>query len=402
MKDALAGIKVCDFSWVAAGPVVTTYMAGFGATVVRVESMTRPDTLRTSVPYKDGKVGINRSGYWAFYNANKYSMALNFVHPKALAIAKKLAMWSDIVIENFTPKTIDRLGLGYEELSKEKPELIMISLSMQGQSGPYATHLGLGPLLAGITGVVHLTGWPDRGPVQAGAYSDWLIPDFSLATVLAALLHRDKTGKGQYLDLSQCEGSLVSLAPLCLDYFVNHEEGERSGNAWPDAAPHGCYRCQGDDRWCTIAVFTDDEWNAFCKVIGNLDWCHRPEFATLASRKQNEAELNELVEQWTVKHTAEEVVTLMQEAEVAAGPVETSEDLLKDPQLKFRERFWQMNHPEIGPFQHLGQPYILSQTPAKARMPAPCLGEHTEYVCREILGISDSEFLELFTEGVFE
>ncbi|MDO8567339.1 MAG: CoA transferase [Dehalococcoidales bacterium] len=325
-QDALAGIKVLDFSWVAAGPVTTTQMADYGATVVHVESSTRPDTLRTSVPYKDGKPGINRSGYFAFFNPNKYSLALNFKHPKALETAKRLVKWADVIIENFTPMTIDRMGLGYEELSKEKPGLIMISLGMQGRTGPHSGHLGLGPLLAGLCGVVHLTGYPDRGPVQAGAFSDWITPDIAMATVLAALLYRDKTGKGQYFDLSQFESTLASLAPLCLDYFANGREGERLGNCSPGAAPHGCYACQGEDRWCTISVLNDADWATFSKAIGNPGWTQRPEFATAVGRKQNEAELDRLVETWTRKHTPEEVMTILQTALVAAGGVETSDD----------------------------------------------------------------------------
>ena len=344
---------------------------------------------------------MNRSGFWVWWNANKMSMALDLNHPKGVAIARRLVSWADIVVENFMPGAMTKWGLNYEELAKIKPEIIMLSLSMQGQDGPHARHLGVGPLLSGLVGMIHITGWPDREPVQAGGGTDVIAPDLALAALISALDYRDRTGEGLYLDLSQCEATLYALAPLLLDYFANGEVGKRMGNSCPCGAPHGVYRCRGDDRWCAIAVFTEDEWQACCNVIGCPTLSSDPRFSSLNKRKENEEELDKLVESWTVNITPEEVMALMQESGISAGVLHTAEDLLKDPQLKYRDALWLMDHHEIGPVYHLGQSFILSRFLAEPRLPAPCLGEHTEYVCREMLGMSDEEFVELLNDGVF-
>jgi benzylsuccinate CoA-transferase BbsF subunit len=396
-------IVVVDFGWILAAPMTSKYLADLGATVIRVESSHKPDGLRTSMPYKDNKPGINRSAYFALYNPNKYSMALNLKHPKGVEIAKRLIARSDIVVENFIPGAMKRLGLTYEDLVRIKADIIMIGLSMQGQTGPYANHLGFGNQLTGLTGFTQLTGWPDRGPVQPYAgVTDACVPSLGAATVIAALIHRRRTGKGQYIDLSQNEASIHYLSPLMLDYFSSGKVAGRSGNECSYASPHGSFPCQGDDRWCAIAVFTDQEWEAFCRVLGNPAWAKRPEFSTLIGRKNQEKELNELISEWTQQRTAEDVMQLMQAAGVAAGILRAPDDLLDDPQLKHREHFWQIEHSELGNYPHIGESFQLSDTPVKPRLPAPSLGEHTEYVCREIMKMTDDEFMALLGDGVFE
>jgi benzylsuccinate CoA-transferase BbsF subunit len=400
---ALENVVIVNFGWVLAAPVTTKYLADLGAKVIRVESIHRPDPLRTNTPYKDNIPGVNRSAYHALYNPNNYSMALNLKHPKGVEIAKRLVAKSDVVVENFTPGSMKRLGLSYEDLAKVKPDIIMVSLSMQGQTGPYSSHLGFGNQLTGLTGFTHLTGWPDREPVQPYAgVTDACTPSLGAAAVIAALLYRRKTGRGQYLDLSQNEASIHYLAPLMLDYFTSGRIANRSGNYGDGAAPHAAYPCQGDDRWCAIAVFTDREWEAFCHVLGNPEWTRKAEFATLLGRKKNEEELNVLTATWTKKHAAEEVMRRMQAAGVAAGVVSKPGDILEDPQLNHRKHFWYLNHSELGNYPHLGQSFQLSQTPVEGRMAAPILGEHTEYVCTKIMNMSDEEFMELWPEGVFE
>jgi benzylsuccinate CoA-transferase BbsF subunit len=400
---ALEGVKVLDFSWVILGPMITHYLAIHGAAVIRIESKARVDPIRVSPPYKDRKPGINRAGYFAFFNANKLSMALNLNHLRSREVLERLIRWADVVVENFTPGMMEKWGLGYEDLKKIKPDIIMLRTSNLGQTGPLARRPGFGHNLVALLGFSHLTGWPDGPPQAMGvAYSDVVTPRFGVAALVAALVHRRKTGKGQMLDLSQMESSLQFLAPLILDYTVNHRESNRRGNFCPYAAPHGVYPCRGDDRWCAITVFTDDEWRGFCKVIGHPEWTQDLRFKTLLSRKRNEAELDRLVEIWTINFSPQEVMERMQKACVPCGIVSSSEDIFQDPQLKGQEIFWKLDHPEIGPISHLGQPFILSETPAAPQNPAPCLGEHTEYVCTQILGFSDKEFLELFNGGVFE
>ena len=312
-------------------------------------------------------------------------------------------MWADVVAENFSPGVMERLGLGYEELKRLKPDIIMLRSSNQGQTGPIARQPGLGTHLSALAGFLHLTGWPGRSPAPPQvAYTDYISQKFTTAILVAALDYRRRTGKGQLLDVSQLETGLQFLMPVILNQEVNNRESDREGNSCPYAAPHGAYRCKGDDRWCVIAVFTDDEWDAFCKVSGNLPWTKEPRFATIRGRKKNEEELNKLVEEWTIKYSAEEVMVKMQAAGVSAGVVKSPEDIYQDPQLKHRNLFWVLNHREMGDFPVLGQVSILSKTSAEGRMPAPCLGEHTAYVCSELLGISDEEFVQLASEGVFE
>lgn len=397
------GIKVVDFTWASTGPIITKYLADYGATVVRIESTRRPDNLRSSPPYWEKKPGINRGGFFLMWHANKHSVTLDLTHPEGVAVAKRLVAWADVVAENFVPGVLEKWGLGYEELKAIKPGIIVMRSCNQGQTGPYARVPGLGLQLVGLAGFTHLTGWPDRIPQQpGGAYTDHLVPFFGVATLAAALDYRRRTGKGQCLDLSQYEAAIHFLAPVALDYTVNGREAKRAGNSCPDAAPHEVFRCKGDDRWCAITVSTDEEWDAFCRVIGTPAWTRDPKFATMQGRKKNENELDRLVEEWTLNSTAEEVMTALQAAGVPAGVVANGRDVFDEPQLKHRGHYWMLNHSEIGPVSHLSQFAKLSKTSAEPRMPAPCLGEHTEFVCREFLGMSDEEFTELFTAGVFE
>jgi len=403
MKRALDGVKVADCTWALAGPWCTKYLADHGATVIRMESGQRPCPLRTTAPFKDKKPGLDRAGYFAYFNPNKYSMSLNLAHPQGLELAKKLVAWADIVAESFTPGTMERWDLGYEELKRIKPEIILLRSSNQGQTGPHARQPGYGIQLVGLAGFPQFTGWPDKDPVPIGvAYTDVIAPRFVVAALIAALDYRDRTGKGQVLDISQLEAGLQFLAPAIMEYTVNEREGYRIGNQCSYAAPHGIYPCKGSDRWSAISVFTDEEWQAFSMVIGNPAWTKEPKFATLLGRKQNEEELDKLVAEWTIQFTPEEVMNLMQTAGVGAGVVETAADIYQDPHLKHRNHFWVLNHRELGPFSHMGQPFKLSKTPAEPRMPAPCLGEHTEHVCTKILGMSDEEFVQLLSDGVFE
>jgi len=402
-KEAFRDVKVLDFAWIGFGPMITKYLSDHGATVIRIETRSRPDVLRLRAPYRDGVPGINRSGYFAFINPNKYSMGLNINHPEGLRIAKELVQWADVVTENFTPGTMEKWGLGYEDLKKIKPSIIMLRCSMQGHTGPYARHGGYGLQLTALTGVTSITGWPDRAPVQPyGAYTDWMGPPWGTAVLLAALLYRKKTGKGQCIKLSQLEIGLQFLAPLFLSYTVNGKVAGRAGNMSACAAPHGVYQCKGEDRYCAIAIFTEEEWQEFCKIMGSPEWTRETRFSSLKVRKENEEELNSLVEAWTVNFSPEEIMHRLQTAGIAAGVVQTGKELLDDPQLKHRGYFWVMNHSEIGPFSHLGESFILSKSPSRAYFPAPRFGEHTEKICREVLKMSDGEFVRLYNEGVIE
>jgi benzylsuccinate CoA-transferase BbsF subunit len=402
-KGVFEGVKVAEFCWIAVGPASIKFLADQGAKVVRIESTTRMTGLRATPPFLDNKPGLNRSGAFNLFDPNRYSLALNMQHPRSMEVAKRLVAWADIVAENFSVGTMEKWGLGYEELKQINPGIIMFRTCNQGQTGPHAKVLGFGVHLQGLTGYTHLTGYPDRDPSPPfGTYTDYVSMLFGGTMLIAALEHRRRTGKGQCLDLSQFEASLHFLTPLILDYEVNRREANRAGNSCPYAAPHGAYRCQGDDRWCAIAVFTDEEWQSFCKVIGNPEWTQEPRFATLVGRKQNEDELNALVEKWTKNFPPEEVMTQMQNAGVAAGVVKNPKDIFEDPQLKHQEAYYMLEHKEMGVYPVYGKPFNLSKTPAQVNRPAPCFGEHTEYVCREFLGMSEEEFDDLLVSGVFE
>lgn len=403
MESVFKGLKVADFTWVGVGPLITKYLADFGATVVRIESSLSPDTMRLSAPFKDGVPGIDRSGYFALINENKYSMAINLNHAKGIEVAKKLVAWADVVAESFAPGVMEKWGLAYENLKKIKPDIIMIRTCNQGQTGPYAKHPGFGYQIAGLVGFPLLIGWPDRSPLPIPvAYSDYISYHFGAAALIAALTYRRRSGRGQCLDLSQVEASIQFLTPVMLNYVVNGEEPSLQGNSCPYAVPHAAYRCKGEDNWCVIAVSNDQEWKAFVNAIGNPSWVADPKFATFMSRKKNEVELDKLIEAHTINFTPEQVMTVLQSVGVPAGVVENGADLLSDPQIKARDYYWYLNHKEMGSTLTMGQPFKLDKTPAEPRMPSPCLGEHTEFVCREILRMSDEEFVELFASGCFE
>lgn len=399
---ALEDVKVVDFGWVLVSPLIVKTLADYGATAICVESIKSPSISRLGTPFKDGKPGVDRSGSFAYSAPNKHSISLDMRTPGGMEIAKKLVGWADVVSENRRAGIMKEMGLDYAELCKINPGVIMVSSSNQGQNGPYASHPGLGIHLIGLGGFNNFIGWPDQEPISLTiAYTDYLTPPLAVATVVAALDRRRKTGEGQFIDISQLEAGLHYLATPLLDYIVNRREPQKMGNSSEYAAPHGIFRCKGEDRWCAIAVCNEQEWKNFCSAIRHPTWTDDPKFSTLSKRKENEKELNQRIEECTVHYTAEEMMRLMQEAGIAAGVVQNAKDLYEDQQLRHREFFWAMNHKEMGEFTHLGEPAILSKTPARPRMPAPCLGEHTEFICKEFLGMGDDEFVDYMISGAF-
>jgi benzylsuccinate CoA-transferase BbsF subunit len=397
------GLKVLDFTWVAAGPILTQSLADHGAMVVRVESSTRPDILRMAPPYKDGKAGIDRSGYFARFNSDKYGVSLNLNHPRAASVIRRLVNWCDVVVENFTPGSMKTWGFDYEELRKLKPDIIMLSTSNQGQTGPHSHHPGHGGILTSLAGFTHLTGWDDREPCQPfGALTDFITPLLGTIALIGALEFRRRTGQGQYLDLSQYESSLLTLGPVMLDWFANGREAPRMGNRSPHTAPHGAYPCQGEDKWCAVAVESEAEWRALCQAMGQPALSDEPRFSSMEQRMQNQDALDELIAAWTSQRTAQEVMQTLQGQGVPAGVVQNPSEVLDDPQLRHRDVFHVLEHAEIGPHTYGMPPFHLSRTPAELRMPSPCVGQHNEYIYREVLGMPEEEFVELLVEGVLE
>jgi len=400
--EVFKGLKIADFTWVAAGPRAARYFADHGATVIKVENPDRPDIGRSIPPHRDDISEPDRSGWFALYNVNKLDIAINLRLPEGLELAKRLIKWADVLIESNRPGALRGLGLGYEAVKDLNPGLIYVSSSQLGQTGPYSRFGGYGHHAAAMTGFHDLTGWPDRPPCGLfWAYTDHISPQYMVTAIVTALLERQRTGKGQYIDQSQNEAGLQFLAPHFLDYVVNGRTVERNANRDPHAAPHNVYQCVGVDRWCAIAVFTDEEWRAFCRVIGQPALAQDSRFATLALRKQNEDELDQLVENWTINLTAETVMHRLQQAGVPAGVLYNAEDLHCDPQLRLRQHYVTVDHSVIGPHQVDTLPYRFSRTPVREYRPEPCLGEHNAYVCTEILGLSDEDFVRYLEIGVF-
>ncbi len=398
----LAGVRIIDFGQIAMVPIGTSFLADFGAEVIKVESFARLEPGRRDATMSvDGDISPDRSLLYARYNQNKLGALLNLKHPKGVALAKRLVSLGDVVIENFTVGVMSRLGLGYEDLRKVKQDIIMVSGSFGGQTGPYRDFRAQGFVLAALQGIDDLTGWPDRGPCSpASAFGDHYIPFMYAIQIMAALEYRRQTGNGQFIDGSSFEGCLDVLDTAITDYGVNGRVLRRRGNRHPAAAPHGVYRCQGDERWCAIAVFNDAEWQSFCRVLGNPAWTDDARFSTLLARLENVDALERLVETYTRERKAEDLALALQQAGIAATIVSNIKDLHEDPQLMHRQHFWAPEEPGMEPYTFEAPSARLSQTPARLQRRHPLLGEHNDYVYGELLGLDPEEYARLVEEKV--
>ncbi len=399
----LDGIRVLDFTWVAAGPFTTLMLANMGAEVIKVESARRLDLSRGRPPFPPGKSGINASAAWIFGNVDKLSITLNMAQPKGRQIARRLVAISDIVMDNMTGGVMERWGMNYEELVRIKPDIIAVSMPVMGTTGPRRDYGGYGMGIEGISGIKAISGPPDQIPLGTGiAFPDaGPNPRHAVVGLLAALHYRNKTGKGQYVEVAQYESTAAFSGTAILEYTTNKRLQPRLGNRLPYAAPHGAYRCKGDDRWCVIAIFSDEEWEAFCHVIGDPPWSKEERFATILGRKKNEDELDRLVEEWTMEREAEEVMMSLQQAGVAAGIIQSGQNLLEhDPHLKARKAFVEVDNPEAGVITCHAPAFRLSSVPERTPRYAPLFGEHNQYVFQELLGMSEEEMDQLIVEEV--
>ncbi|MDE3076314.1 MAG: CoA transferase [Chloroflexota bacterium] len=402
--QACAGLRAVELGGYAAGPAIGKQLANFGAEVIRIESRSRPDGFRTNYPpFKDNLPGMERAGIFSFFNDGKRSVALNLKTARGQELARQLVATADVVIENFTPGTMSRLGLAYEALSAANPRLIMLSSCNQGQTGPHARHPGFGSHLTSLSGFTHLLGYPDETPVLLyGPYIDYIAVGYGLVAILAALLRRRRSGMGTYIDLSQYEAGLQFLAPALLDLFVNGRVPGRNGNRHPSAAPHGVFPCRGQDRWCALSVHSDEEWARFVQALGSPAWGQEEAFRTVLGRKAQEDRLESLVAGWTRQREREEVVAQLQSRGLRAYPVNSMADLFADPQLRHRQTWRSVEHPVQGRIHAQAPPFSLTSTPARLEKPAPCLGADNNYVLGTILGLSPDEIDELGRQGVVE
>ncbi|MGD9118003.1 MAG: CoA transferase [Dehalococcoidia bacterium] len=375
MTDSiLKNLRILDFSWVLAGPYATRILADFGAEVLKVQPLP---------PQEDDAFA---RGYDNTWNRGKRGITLNMNKPEGVALAKKLVSLSDAVVENFTPRVMANWGLDYANLKKIKPDIIMLSLSTMGSSGPLKDYTGFGPTVQAFSGLTHLTAYPDGPPLGPGtAYADHVAALFACLALLGAFEYRRRTGEGKHIDISQVE----AMASLLGDAFVPPEEPLQ-----------GVYRCQGDDRWCAISVASEEEWRGLKKALGNPPWAEEKRFATLSSCLENRKALDSLIGEWTQKHTAEEAMALIQKQGVAAGVVQDARDLAKDPQLKERGFFVELDHPELGRTISDANPIRLSETPPVYSQSAPLLGQDNEYVYGELLGLSRGDIDRLKEQGV--
>ena len=403
-QPALDGVKVLDFGWALVGSLTGKHLADNGAKVIRVESATRIDLSRTN---RMVKISSNNNPddkpWYTHLNTSKYSLALNLKNPLSRGIVEKLIRWADVINENFTPGTLAKLGMDYEYAKKIKPDIIMLSSSAYGQTGPMAYEWGVDGTGLAMSGYLDQTGWPDRCPVGANApFGDVVLPYINAMAIVAALDYKERTGKGQHIDTSMVEVCIHPNTPAILDLETNQHLRKRNGNHIENASPHAVFPCQGDDRWCAIAVFSNEEWEAFCHVIGDPEWVKDTKFSTLKARKENETELEKLISQWTSLYSDYEVMSKLQAAGVAAGVAQTMQDIVDhDPQLKEREFLLPIENPVLGVFGHPAPAYKFSKTKAQVRY-APNMGEHTMCISLEVLGLSDEEFADLVGKNVFE
>jgi benzylsuccinate CoA-transferase BbsF subunit len=377
-------------------------MAHLGAEVIRIESQQRPCVTRLIPSFADDIPGPNRAGYFNQYNQGKKSLLLDLARPQAQEIVKKLVAKSDIVVQNFSAGAIDRMGLGYETLKQIKPDILMISICGYGQTGPERQYMGYGPASVPLAGISSLSGYRGRGPAEVGiSYGDPNAGIFGAFAALAALAYRQRTGKGVHVDVALWEALLALLPEGLLDYAMNKTQPERDGNRDRGMAPHGCFKCKGDDdKWVTIVCGTEAEWQALCKAMGKPELATDKRFANVTARKANEDALEEIITAWTKERDRWEVTEVLQKASVAAFPSLSNKDLATSPHLTARGYLVQQEHPEVGKRIHAGIPWQMSGTPCEVQAAAPLRGQHTDYVLRDLLGLSEAEVQKLREEQV--
>jgi benzylsuccinate CoA-transferase BbsF subunit len=397
----LHGIRVADFTWIGAGSFTTKLLADHGADVIKIESNGRLDSLRSSRPYKDGVPGINRSGYFADRNSSKRSITLNLKTAAGKELAQRLIATSDIVANNFTPGTMEKFGLGYEAVKAIKPDIIYIAMSMQGSAGPEHKYLGYGLTMGALTGLQFLSGLAEREPAGTGTnFSDHIPnPCHAAFAILAALRHRRRTGVGQYIDVAQTEPTIALLGPAMSDCSANNRIQERSGNDRAPRAPHGVFRCLGQDRWIAISAWQDETWLALCKVLGDPPFAQAPQLATAHGRWVNRYTIEQGISAITCYWDAEDLMSALQIAGVPAGVVRTAADIVDDdPQLRHRGHWVKLMHPEMGESVYNAAPFRINEAPATPVAPAPLLGQHTSEVLTTILGLGAAEIEALRRE----
>lgn len=388
----LEELRILDLTRVAAGPYATRIIADFGAEVIKLQTRKMAAGAES-----------NESGYFRAFNRNKRSITLDLSYPEAKDLFLELTCISDVVVENFSPRVMYNWGLSYDDLKKVRPDLIMISMSAMGQTGPWKDYVAFGPTLQSLSGLTFLTSFSKDEPLGLGyAFADMVAGLYGAVAILAALEYRQQTGCGQYIDLSAYEAICTTMGPAFLDAFVNGLDIQPQGTAASHltAAPYGCYKCKGEENWCALAVFSDDEWRRLCHLLGNPLRAEDERFSTLSDRKKNILELDKWLAEWMAERSAEEAVELLQGASIPAGIVQNAEDLAGDPHLGARNFFRELKVPD-----RPGTPTDTS--PIKFASPkngpwkaAPSLGRDNNYVYGNLLGLTQEEIKRYIEKGV--
>jgi crotonobetainyl-CoA:carnitine CoA-transferase CaiB-like acyl-CoA transferase len=383
----LEGVRILDFTWAAAGPYGTCLLALLGAEVIKVESTKRPDPARRGFLTDYG--GINRSPNFNEINLNKRSFQVDLSRPKGLALARRLATeWAEVVVDNFRPGVMTRFGLDAATLLAERPDLVVVSSSANGASGPEAMAAGLASIFGATGGLSEQTGYPDGPPCEVGESTDYRSANALAVAVLAALLHRARTGEGQHIDLASREVVAASSPDALVAHQLRVPWDLRVGNAHREMAPHGVYPTAGEDNWVAVAIGSDAEWTALCFVLGRKEWTS--EHPTAATRRAARAEIDDAVGGWARQRSSRQAYETLQAAGVPAMAVMTNEALATDPHLAARNVFLELVHPEMGPTRVMRAPWLFSDLTCELR-PGPLIGQDNDHVLTGILGLSDGE-----------
>ena len=411
-RPVLNGLRILDLTQVAVGPYSTLLLGFMGAEVIKVESCSRMDISRgTARPtpgagrvYPGGEPGErpwNRAGHHVHRNVNKMSVTLDLSSARGKELFLSLAKVCDVLAENFRASVMDRLGLGYDVVSKVNPQLIYLKISSQGATGPERDYGSLGSTLEQTAGLASITGYEDGIPLMTNeTFPDPVVGILSVGALMAALRRRRWTGEGTLVDVSQREATVTMLGEAILDYSANGRVAGTTANRHPSMAPHGVYPCQGDDMWVAVAVSSEDEWSGLCRAIGRSDLAQEARFATASDRLHNREELDQVLSAWTQERDHNQVMHMLQAHGVPAGAVLKGGETIQDPHLEARG-FWDVvEHPEAGAYKQVTTPWILSKNPRQTAVAAPGLGEHNGYVLGELLGLSEQEMQELEEAGI--
>jgi len=413
-RKALTGARIIDLSQVFAGPYATKLLADMGVEVIRIECAARSGRggslprmqpggdFGASFPNGDtGERSYNRFAYYNEVNRNKYAITLDLSKPRGVELFNKLVAISDVVVENFSPRVMSNFGLDYTVLQEINPRIIMMSISGYGQDGPYRDCVAYGEGIEAMSGMSKLTAYPNGAPLKPGvAYADAAAGLHAAFAIMAALRYRHIKGVGQYIDLSMREALIPLLGEAIMDYSMNGKIPEPIGNRNTRMAPHGCYRAKGNDRWITIAVSSDEEWRALCRIMDHPQWSRDEQFADADGRLSNQDEIDKMIGKWTIGYDHIELTDMLQSHGIKAGAVLDAAELVDDPHLKERGFFEEVEHTEAGTHIIPGISWKMSRTPGCIERPAPCFGEHNRYVFSELLGMSDKEIEDLAQEGV--